>query len=309
MASRYSLPPCVFGTHSPGLPAVVEVHHRGHRVDPQRVEVELGQPVQRAGDQERPHLVAREVEDVGAPLLVLTQPVVGMLVQGSAVEATQRPVVLREVPRDPVEDHSDAGLMQPVDEVAQLVGAAEAGLRREEAGHLVPPRGHQGMLGDRHELDMGVAHRRHVLDERIGQVQVGQPRAPRPQVHLVDRDRGLLGSEGGALGHPLVIAPGVVGLVDDGRVRGGRLGEPGHRVDLLPPHTVGSQDVVLVQGPLADALDEHRPHPGAGYEGHRVASPGVEVALDPNRLRVRRPEREPGPPDLASLLSRHRDDV
>ena len=246
--------------------------------------------------------MAAEVEDVGAPLLVLAAPLVGMLVEGRAVEAAQRPVVLGEVPRHPVEDHPDARLVQPVDEVAQLVGASESGLRGEEAGDLVPPGRHEGVLGDGHELHVGVAHRRHVLDELVGQVQVRPALAPGAQVHLVDRQGGLLGGERATVGHPVVVAPRVGALVDDRGVRGSRLGETGHRVGLLPPYAVGAEDVVPVEGPLAHSLDEQRPHPSPGHQRERVAGPRVEVALDPDGLRIGRPDREPGSPDLPAIV-------
>ena len=53
---------------------------------------------------------------------------IGVLVERLAVEARERPVVLREVPGHPVHDHADAGLVQAVDEVPQVVGVAEAGV-------------------------------------------------------------------------------------------------------------------------------------------------------------------------------------
>ena len=53
------------------LAGVVEVEHRGDGVDPDAVDVELLQPVQRVGDEEVAHLLAPEVEDVGAPVGVL----------------------------------------------------------------------------------------------------------------------------------------------------------------------------------------------------------------------------------------------
>jgi hypothetical protein len=56
---------------------------------------------------------------------VLASSRVGVLVQGVAVEARQRPLVGGEVPRHPVEDDADAGLVEPVDEVAQVVGGAQ----------------------------------------------------------------------------------------------------------------------------------------------------------------------------------------
>ena len=95
--------------------------------------------------------------------------------------------------------------------------------------------------------------------------------------------------------------------MDDRGVRGSRLGETGHRVGLLPPYAVGAEDVVPVQGPLADALHEQRPHPSPGHQRESVAGPRVEVALDPDGLRVGRPDREPGAPDLAAIVVRDGD--
>ena len=101
---------------------VVEVEHRGHRVDAQPVDVELLEPVQRVGDEEVAHLAAPEVEDQRAPVQVLAAARVGVLVQRLAVELRERPLVFREVPGHPVHDHADARLVQAVDQVAQVVG-------------------------------------------------------------------------------------------------------------------------------------------------------------------------------------------
>jgi hypothetical protein len=49
--------------------------------------------------------------------------------------------------RNPVHDDAEAGLVQPVDEVAQVVGAAEAARRRVVARDLIPPRAAERVLG------------------------------------------------------------------------------------------------------------------------------------------------------------------
>jgi hypothetical protein len=56
----------------PVLAGVVEVEHRGDRVDPDAVDVELRAPVERVGDQEVATSSA-EVEDVGAPVQLLAR--------------------------------------------------------------------------------------------------------------------------------------------------------------------------------------------------------------------------------------------
>ena len=139
------------------LPRVVEVEHRRDRVDPQAVDVELLDPVQGVGEQEVAHLVAAEVEHERAPVGVLALAGVGVLVQRGAVEAGERPLVLREVRRHPVDDDADAALVQRVDEHPEVVRRAEPGRRRVVRRHLVAPRPAERMLGHRHQLDVGEA--------------------------------------------------------------------------------------------------------------------------------------------------------
>ena len=171
------------------LARVVEVEHRGDGVDAQAVDVELLEPVDRVGDEEVAHLEPAEVEDVGAPVGLVAAPGVRVLVEGQAVEAREGERVAREVARHPVEDDADAGLVEGVDEVLEVVGGAEAGRRGVVAGDLVAPRGAVGVLHDREELDVGEAEVGDVVDEVLGEVAVGHALAPRAEVHLVDAHR------------------------------------------------------------------------------------------------------------------------
>ena len=84
--------------------------------------MQLLEPVEGVGNEEVAHLVATEVEHERAPVGVLALAGVGVLVERGAVEAGERPVVLREVGRHPVDDHADAPLVQVVDQVAEVVG-------------------------------------------------------------------------------------------------------------------------------------------------------------------------------------------
>ncbi len=73
------------------LAGVVEVEHRGDRVDAQPVDVVLAQPEERVREQEVAHLAAAEVEDERAPVGMRAAPRVGMLVERGAVELRERP--------------------------------------------------------------------------------------------------------------------------------------------------------------------------------------------------------------------------
>ena len=175
---------------------VVEVEHRGHGVDADAVGVVLVEPEQRVGDEEVAHLVAAVVEDQRAPVRVRAAARVGVLVQRGAVEAGEREVVAREVRRHPVEDHAEPVLVQAVDELAEVVGRAEARRRGEVARHLVAPRARERVRHHRQQLDVGEAHVLRVGAQLVGQLEVGQRpvalervQPPRAEVDLVDRHR------------------------------------------------------------------------------------------------------------------------
>ena len=136
--------------------------------------MELLDPVERVGEQEVADLVPPVVEHQGAPVRVLAQARVGVLIQRRAVKAGQRPVVLGEVPGDPVDQDPDARLVQPVDQVAEIIGRPEPGRRRVVPRHLVPPGAGERVLGDREELDVGEAEVGEVPGQDLGRLAVGQ---------------------------------------------------------------------------------------------------------------------------------------
>ena len=104
---------------------VVEVEHRGHRVDAQAVDVELLEPVERVGDEEVADLEATEVEDVGAPVGLVAAARVRVLIERQPVEARQGPLVAGEVPGNPVEDDANTRLVQRIHEELEVVGRPE----------------------------------------------------------------------------------------------------------------------------------------------------------------------------------------
>ena len=160
------------------LARVVQVEHRCDGIHTQAIDVELLEPEQCVGHEEVAHLGAAEVEDVGAPVGLLAASRVGMLVQRGPVEARERPLVLREVRGHPVDEYADAGLVQCVDQVAEIVWLAEARGRREVRRDLVAPRRAVRVLGHGQELDVGEAGVAHVVGELDGEVAVVEADAP-----------------------------------------------------------------------------------------------------------------------------------
>ncbi len=280
----------------PGFARVVQVQHGGDRVHAQAVRVEGLHPVQRRADQEAPHLGAAEVEHQRAPVRVLAQARVLVLVQRRAVEAGERVRVLRKVRRHPVQDHADAGLVQAVDQQAKAVRVAVAGGRREIAGALVAPGGVERVLHHRQQLDVREAQINHVRHQLVGDFGVTEKpavRRPAPgtEMQLVDADRLAVPVAGGAAFEPGPIAPGVLAGRHHATGRGrAQLGGAGAGVG-LQQQALRRAQLELVQRARRDAGDEQLPHTAVATISHRMpaAVPAVPVTDHRHAVGVRRP--------------------
>lgn len=81
------LPTAVFvGDPLSRLAAVIAIDHRGHRVDPQRIDAEAFDPVQRVTHQVVADFPTSVVVDQGIPVLVIPLARIAVLIQRSAVK-------------------------------------------------------------------------------------------------------------------------------------------------------------------------------------------------------------------------------
>ena len=186
-ADRFQVLPAAVDIRRPAAVGarVVQVQHRGDGVDAQAVDVELLDPESGIGDQEVADLVAAEVENESAPVELLAAARVGVFVERGAVEAGQCPFVAREVRGDPVQEYPDARVVQVVDEVAEVVGAAETRGRGVVGGDLVSPRSAERVLGHRQQFDVGESGRAQVLGQLMGQFAVVEAGPPGAEVDFV----------------------------------------------------------------------------------------------------------------------------
>jgi hypothetical protein len=236
MASRFSRPPKLVRLPLPLLAGVVEVDHRGDGIHAQAVDVEFVQPVQRVGDEEVADFAAAEVEDQRSPVRVFAQGGVGMLVQGLAVEPRQRPLILGESVRDPVQQHADAGLVEFVHEVPEFVGVTEARRRGEVGRDLVAPGPAEGVFGHRHELHMGEAEPLDVSHQLLGQFAVAEADPPGARSVLRRRSWASCADPCPARAlHPFRVLEGVAGLHNAGGSQRRNLGAEGQGISLLDP--------------------------------------------------------------------------
>jgi hypothetical protein len=248
-----------------------KVEHRRDGVDAQAVDVILVEPEKGTADEEVDDLLAAEIEDVRAPVLVLGLLGVGVLVEMCAVEIGQTMLIAREMRWDPVEEDADAAAVEGVDEVHEFLWRAEPTRRREVADRLVAPRAVEGMLGNRQELDVRVAHVVDVVAELFRQLAIAEPAVvvfgdahPGPEMDFVDADRRMQGVPAATSLHPLAVAPVVTGdvphLGSSVRTDLGCEAEGIRLVDAVA--MVARADGVLVERPLSDAFHPALPDTG-----------------------------------------------
>ncbi len=157
------------------------------------------------------------------------------------------------------------------------------------------------MLGDRHQLDVCEAEVEHIGDQGVGDLIIAQEAAvaaspPGAEVDLIGGHGAAPGVARAAIGEMrLVIPVEAVGARHDRgsgwpqlRTRAERVGLQGQEF------AVAADDLVLVDGPLADPRDEDFPQAAVDAPAHLGPAPipGVEVAHHRHPPRVRGPHRE-----------------
>ena len=84
------LAPAIFVRHpAAGRAAVIEIEHRGDRIDAQAIDAVAVEPEQRVRQQEVGHFDAAEIVDQRAPVEVPALARIGVLVERGAVEAAR----------------------------------------------------------------------------------------------------------------------------------------------------------------------------------------------------------------------------
>jgi hypothetical protein len=288
------------------VPRVIQIQHRRNGVDPQPVDVIFLEPEERVRQQEVAHFVPAVVEDQRAPVAMFALTRIGVFVQRRAVELRQAVSVLREMPRDPVENHPEAGLMAGVDEQLEILGRTETAGRREKSEDLIAPRSGERVFHHRQQLDVSEAHLRHVGHKPVRQLAVRQEAVavvrhtrPRSEMHLVDRDRVLERALAGVPArHPFLVAPLVPGeLVDHGRRRGRHLERHAERIALRQQLAVARADLEFVLLAVRQIGDEQFPDAVRREQPHGVnaAVPAVEVADHADAVGVGGPHGEMDP--------------
>ena len=283
--------------------AVIQIQHGSDSIHAQAVDVIFIQPVEGIGPEEIGHLVHLIIEDLGTPVRVLSLAGVRMLVQRLSVKIRKAVSISREVGRNPVQNDADALLVQIVDKIHEFLRAAVAGGGGIVAGYLVTPGSVKGMLGNAHELHVGVAHLQDIVGQLVGSFHIvivavlflAHLLAPGTDVTFIDGHGGLQDVILCPRAHPLVIAPGKSGDVR-GFGRGARtvFGRITVGVRLVENLAGLCGDGVFIELFRLQAGNEDFVDTAVGQQchGRGFRIPAVEIAYQMNSRRVRRPDSE-----------------
>ena len=137
-----------------------------------------------------------------------------MFIKMRAVKQGQPVFVGRKVRRHPIQQDAQALVVGGRDQRTEFFGCAVADGGGVHANGLIAPRAVKRVFGDRHHLDMGEAHVRHVIDQIAGQFFIRQGAValgalPTGKVHFIDADRHVSRLVRGAVCHPRIIFPDV----------------------------------------------------------------------------------------------------
>ena len=268
------------------LAVIVQIQHGCHRVHAQTVDMVLLQPIQCAGDQEALHLAAAEVEHHGAPLLMFAALRIRVLVAGFAIKVVQAELILREVSRHPVHDHTDAGGMELIHKGHQVLGGAVAAGGCKIAGDLIAPAAVKRIFHDRQQFHMGIAHLCDIRDQLVCQLGIIVGLAallhlPAAGVHLVNIHRAVDHISLFLCCLPCIIVPRkTTDIVDLAAVGRAGLGVERIGIGLIDQITCAGGHAVFINIIFLHARDEQFPYGIAIHLAHRVAArlPAVKVA-------------------------------
>ena len=90
-----------------------------------------------------------------------------MLIKMGSIKEGQAVGIFGEVSRNPVDNHAESFGVAAIDEGTELIRGAVSASGCVPTRDLVSPRSIKGMLGDRHQFDVGKASLFHIWNQAI----------------------------------------------------------------------------------------------------------------------------------------------
>src|SRR5260221_13511666 len=136
------------------------------------------EPEHRVRQEEVGHFPASVIIDQGAPVLMLSQPRVGMLVEMRAIEIDEPMGIAGEMSGHPVEQDANPLAVATVDEMAEILRRSHAARRRIERDRLIAPGAVERMLADGDQSKMSEPHVPDIGHKTVGKLALAQKTGP-----------------------------------------------------------------------------------------------------------------------------------
>ena len=118
---------------------IIQIEHRGNRIDANAVDVVNVKEKHRAGNQKTDHLGTAIVEDQRAPLGMMALHWIFMFIKTGPVKTGKAVRILGKMGRHPIHDHTDSFGMHRIDKIHQILRRAITARHRVKAGDLITP--------------------------------------------------------------------------------------------------------------------------------------------------------------------------
>ena len=125
-------------------------------------------------------------------------PGIAVFIKVRAIKERQAMGILGEMAGNPVDDHADAFSVAAVHKSPEFIGSSVAAGGGIPTGDLITPGAVEGVLRDRHDLDVGESPFLHIRNQAIGEFGVGKQ--PSSGLHVRrgnGRARGSIGLDPG----------------------------------------------------------------------------------------------------------------
>ena len=151
---------------------VIQIQHGCYCIYTDTVYMELSQPEQSIGYQEVLHFIFAIIKYLRSPFRMFSQTRIGMFKDALSVKFCQSVCIGCKMCRYPVQNNSNACLMQFIDQIHKILRRSVTGRRRIVSGHLIPPGAIIWMLCDSHKLYMGVFHLFQIFHDPVGKLPI-----------------------------------------------------------------------------------------------------------------------------------------
>ena len=205
---------------------VIQIQHGCNCIHTKSVYVIILNPHQRTSDQEVLDLILSVIKDFGSPVRMLSFARVCIFISCSTIELCQSMRIFWKMRRYPVKNHANLVLMAFVDQMCKILRCSITGSRCIISRYLISPGTIVWILGNPHQLNVGIPHLPDIRNQCLCQIAVGiksiivPPRMAHPgtRMYLINCQRLLIYFLFGKFfsgTHPFAIRPEEIGNIRD----------------------------------------------------------------------------------------------